>query len=104
MLLFSSKMDLNKHIITNGEKPFHSNGYAVVASGDRIGSTSSVSFNQRRAIDQNRRVINGYHQSSIGSKYGEMRAKTISDIKITKPNIQTSRFAEPAGRKYNPFS
>jgi len=73
-------MDLNKHIITNDtSRPFHSNGYAQVAVGNRVGSASSETFLQRQQIDRSRQIIKGYNRSAIGSSYGALRAKPVSN-------------------------
>lgn len=67
-------MDINKHIIkVNDEEIFHSSGYAQVASGNNLGSTSSVTFNQRLQVEKNRSVIGSYRHSSIGGLYDRPR-------------------------------
>lgn len=102
-------MDLNKHIITNDtNKPFHSNGYAQIAVGNRVGSTSSKSFLQRQQIDYNRQIINGYNRSTIGSSYGTLRAKPVStgtDVSrsMARP-MSISRPVVSPPPKYNPFA
>ena len=104
--------DMNKHIFkTDDNKPFHSNGYAVVASGDRIGSTSSTSFNQRLNIDRNRRIVNNYHLSSLGgyqvlgsTPTPGIRAIERASLPLRQANQTTGRFNEPSSRKYNPYA
>lgn len=84
-------MDLNKHIVTSDtNKPFHSSGYAQVATGNRLGSVANVSFNQRQQIDRNRRTIAGYNRSVIGSTYGALRAKPV----ITKDTASRTTVAQ----------
>jgi hypothetical protein len=79
-------MDLNKHIVSNDtNKPFHSNGYARVATGNRVGSTSSETFLQRQRIDRSRQIIKGYNRSTIGSSYGAMRARPVSQPQKYNP-------------------
>jgi len=112
-------MDLNKHIVKNDDnKPFHSNGYANVASGDRLGSTDNISFNQRQQIEYNRRVVGGYNRSAIGSAYGALRAKPVTKDMIGRTsmrqrpslqqhnnlNVGPRHFSEPMPRKYNPYA
>ena len=108
-------MDLNKHIITNDDnKPFHSNGYAQIAVGNRVGSTAAhVSFNQRQQIDRNRRIIYGYNRSAIGNTYGASRTKnnfvaekTINVIKAPSLQQQNSikNSPTPPPQRYNPFA
>lgn len=112
-------MDLNKHIVKNDDnKPFHSNGYAQVASGNRLGSTASISFDQRQQIEYNRRVIGGYNRSAIGSLRNGLRAKPIERKVAGNINVQPRsslqqhnslnagprHFSEPPSRAYNPYS
>ena len=105
-------MDLNKHIVTdvNGS-PFHSNGFACVNGGDRIGATSNITFAKRQEIEKNRRLIYGYQRSSIGSTYGVMRAAAVAPNKTAitgAAGVQSrqqfnSMNAAPI-RKYNPYA
>lgn len=110
-------MDLNKHIVKNDDdKIMHSNGYASVSRGDRIGSTGNTSFIQRRVIDNNRRVVGNYRRSIVGNAFGVLTAKQVTpgDIKLdtnlrqnnTRPvvNPGQKRFNEPSSRPYNPYS
>lgn len=113
-------MDLNKHIVKNdNNKPYHSSGYAIIAHGDRIGSTSTESFNQRQQINQERKVIDGYHRSNIGRTYGALKARSVAGDKLSIPRLNnrpnqaapyankgmpTRRFVEPNSQKYNPYA
>lgn len=115
-------MDLNKHIVTDkNNSTFHSSGFARVAGGDRIGSTSTVSFNQRLQIDKNRQLVNGYERSAIANSRGVLRAKTFNrdaaksnirgfaDRSLQQSNSAGSssiphHFSEPTSRGYNPYS
>lgn len=110
-------MDLNKHIVKNDDdKIMHSNGYASIANGDRIGSTDNTSFIQRRAIDNNRRVVGNYRRSIVGNAFGSLKAKQVTpgEIKLDtnlrqnnpRPIINSGqrRFSEPSSRPYNPYS
>ena len=112
-------MDLNRHIVKiDNAKPLHSHGYAVVASGDRVGSTSNTSFEQRQLVDLNRQLVENYGRSTIGGSHSVMRAKTVADTEINnrtvipqrslqrQPSINTgpSRFVEPPSRNYNPYA
>lgn len=111
-------MDLNKHIVTNSDnKPFHNSGFAVIANGDRLGSTSSVSFSQRQQIERSRQRVAGYQHSALGSTYGVLRAKPAArrvlnrNVRSSKPSLQQRNsiglaprhFKEPAARAYNPY-
>jgi len=112
-------MDLNKHIVNNDNcKPFHSNGYARVANGDRIGSVGNVPFSQRQNIDNNRQTVDLYKRSVVGSARGVLRAKqyirptastdtnknnnSLQQNNSAKPVIE--QFIEPSSRGYNPFA
>lgn len=109
-------MDLNKHIVKNDDnKPFHSNGFAQIASGNRVGSVGRVSFNQRQQINNNRRLVYGYSRSTIGNTYSALRPKPIVNSTGNPqvgPSLQQHnslpvsppRFIEPAVRKYNPYA
>jgi len=112
-------MDLNKHIvINNNRKPFHSNGYARIANGDRIGSVGNTSFNQRQYIDNNRQTVDLYKRSVVGSSRGVLRAKRYArpamatDLSINNNSLQQNnsvkpvvkQFIEPNSRGYNPFA
>lgn len=100
-------MDLNKHIVTDDDnKPFHSNGYARVAVGNRVGATSAESFSQRQQMERNRRLIYGYNRSAIGNAYGVLRAKpVISNNIINKVSTQSlQRQNNPPSRHYDPFA
>ncbi len=111
-------MDLNNHIVKpDDDKPFHSNGYAVVAQGNQIGSTASISFEQRQLIDRNRKIIDNYHRSAIGGTYGALRAKPVAEHQIDRSTIRRGqslgqrpglssqkRFSEPQSRTYNPYA
>jgi len=67
-------MDLNKHIYKSSDsRVFHSNGYAAVENNNSFGSTSNVPFEQRRQIDQNRKAVPGYRNSSLGNSYSQAR-------------------------------
>ncbi len=73
-------MDLSKHVITNNNRnSLHSNEFAVIANGNRFGSTSDVTFGQRKKIDQNRQSVGIYHRSSIGNSYADNRAIPVNN-------------------------
>ncbi|NCQ53949.1 hypothetical protein COV88_02660 [Candidatus Saccharibacteria bacterium CG11_big_fil_rev_8_21_14_0_20_41_19] len=110
---------MNNHIVKPDDdgKPFHSHGYAVVAHGDQIGSTTSISFEQRQLIDRNRRIIDNYQRSTIGGKYGELRAKAVINKDLNRSSIRQRgalqqpgkiagprRFSEPQSRTFNPYA
>ena len=110
-------MDLNSHIVKNDDnKPFHSSGFAQVATGNRIGSVGGDSFSRRQQIDRERRLVYGYNRSAIGGAYGVLRAKSITgsparvlgEIKLQQYNSISSKlpktFSEPPARTFNPFA
>lgn len=107
-------MNLNKlNQAENNEKPFHSNGYAIVANGNNIGSVNNISFERRLNIDRNRQKIGPYRRSIVGSQYSSLRAKQSENsnkVNATQSKSLESRsalnrrFVEPARRNYNPFA
>ena len=108
-------MDLNKHIVTNDNyKPFHSNGFAQIANGDRVGSAGRATFEQRQIIDRNRQMISGYQRSTIGTVYGVSRPKSVIDSshninKNQQPtqqpnNIGRQQFNSSPSQSYNPYA
>lgn len=89
-------MKIRKRFMTHNKDDFlHSNGYARVAGGGRIGSASTESFEKRLQIDNNRRIVGRYRSSTIGNPYGAMRAKSVdnssSDSIITKPEPNSNK-------------
>ena len=81
---------MNKHIVkTDDNQPFHTSGYAQVANGNRVGAVSTMSFERRQQIDQNRQKIGDYRRSTIGRATSEFRPKiVISPISAsTKPSL-----------------
>lgn len=104
------------------EKPFHSSGYAEIANGTSIGSSSVQPFRERYHIEQNRRHVGRYGQSHLANvpfqqerrplpgdgnssritaRRGDLASKPI----VIPPRVggQGPRFSEPHGRPYNPF-
>jgi hypothetical protein len=98
-------LDLNKHIVKNDDnKPFHSNGFARIAVGNRVGSVGSMSFSRRQQIDRDRRLVYGYNRSAIGSNYGELRAKPSLQQHNSQPVLVPQRPVSPSPQSYNPFA
>lgn len=91
-------MDLNKYIVKNdGNRPFHSSGYARVANGDNVGSTSDITFNQRLEIDHNRRLVGSYKRSLIGSATVIPRIRSVSRQPVKHPRpVRTVKRPVPA--------
>jgi len=110
-------MDLNKYITTNDNAShLHSNGYAKVAYGDRVGSTTTESFGRRQQINSTRQLIKSYHRSAIGNSYSAVRAKPVlADTNRPlgvngRPSIQqynaggSIRATSPKPQNYNPYA
>lgn len=92
-------MDLNKHIVTDDSGVFHSNGYARVAN-DGIGATDPTSFEKRQLVEYNRRLVNNYRRSAIGSMRSGMGAKPITpDLNSRQLHVN-----ERPPRQYNPYA
>jgi len=104
--------DMNKHIVkADDNQPFHTSGYAQIATGNRIGSVSTISFEQRQKIELNRQKIAGYNRSAIGRSCGALRAKSVTDTNVTNRNAINQRSTTPTNQpvstprvKYDPFA
>ena len=121
-------MSINKFVHNNDEKPFHSSGYAEAAHGDKIGSTTHQTFEQRMRIEKNRSTIRQYRDSLVArerdahhrhrkkdkfhreapilntrqaANAGEQNITSIPDTGAGAPNRQA--FREPPTRGYNPY-
>ncbi len=72
-------LDLNKVIVPDENKSeFHTNMFAKAANGNRVGSTSELTFEQLRQRDMKRKIIGSYQSSSIGNAYSALRAKPVA--------------------------
>jgi hypothetical protein len=95
---------------------FHSSAYAQEAQGDRLGSTSAGSFNERLHLERNRRSVRSYRESAIGagtpSKYHDdvraLRRGAIAPMPrqggAAAPAPKPGGFREPPSRPYNPYA
>lgn len=102
-------MDLNNHIVTNYDAPFHSNGFAQVASGNHIGSTIGVSIEQRKRVDFNRQPINQNRRSVIGNDFEIARINRLNLTSFASKRQDRSaynarRFADPSARSHSIFN
>ncbi len=104
-------MDLNKYIVKNDDtKPFHSSGFAKIASGDRLGSTASISFEQRQRIERDRRFVGSYQRSAIGQSKIQLPARRTIRLKpVNAPLGRQSRSPQIRAAKlpirhYDPFA
>lgn len=105
-------MDLDKSIKNSKKRLFHSNGYASISAGDRLGSATHESFGARQQVERNRSVVMGYGRSSIGVGYNnKTHTKSIRNHINVNPRSdiisarKTNKIAQPrAARKYDPYS
>jgi hypothetical protein len=104
-------LDLNKHIVkADDSKPFHTSGYAVAANGNSIGSVSTVSFEKRLQIDQNRQKIGNYSRSAIANNYQLARPRQViassrNNLSVGPRVVQKLNNAPTAKpQSYNPYS
>lgn len=83
-------LDLNNHVVVDENKNhFHSNGFATVANGNRVGAVSNISFGRRRQIEQNRRVVDSYRSSNIGNlRNGSFAQPVTSNIPTSNSSNQ----------------
>lgn len=66
---------------TQGLDSFHSNGFASVANDSKTVVSVPDSFSQRRKLDSDRRVVDGYRFSNMGRTFAGLRAKPFGDNK-----------------------
>lgn len=115
-------MDMNKHLVKEDDsKPVHSSGFAQVASGDRIGSTSTTSFSERQKIEAARKYIQNYRSSLLANHREAAKSVALSEregtlrvperegmrnykIRLNAPKKMEHRFVEPKPRMYDPFA
>lgn len=111
-------MDMNKHIVKNddeGATPFHTHGFAKVASGNNLGAVSTTSFNERIQIESSRKLVGDYKRSALGSAHNLARPKVVrSSVARSGINLRSSPrrgggvpargFREPPSRGYNPYA
>jgi hypothetical protein len=126
-------MKISKFVNDPNAKPFHSSGYAEVANGDAMGSTSSQSFEQRQRIDRNRQAIGRYRESAVARvhrnefHHTSSAGRPVADASAATPQslrqqqnarggslrpapganatpIARPAFREPTSRGYNPYS
>lgn len=118
-------MNISK-FVNDADKPFHSSGFAEVANGSQMGATSAESFDRRYQVDQNRKLVQKYRDSSlartvvnrdIAGQRTDDSATQSQPSQTTKSSrqgfnatsapklvIPPRRFSEPKGRNYNPFN
>ena len=66
-------MGLNIKLIKHFDKTStsdvaHSSGYANAQSGSNFGAASTETFTQRRAVEENRQVVQGYNQAMVAQR------------------------------------
>lgn len=91
---------------------FHSTGYAEIAHGSSIGSSSAESFGQRRHINRTRQSVRRYGDSMIagGSMREAARPHFEANVPRTsarvplRPTQPRRSFTEPPTRGYNPYN
>lgn len=110
-------MNIQKFINNNssGEKIFHSNAYARVASGSSIGSVANESFGQRLHTHRNRQTVRRYGDSLIGrgdaNSAPHVARQSVAPRRSNVPQPQRGNatpkirpsFNEPSTRGYNPY-
>jgi len=104
-------MKPNKFTNDLNDATLHTNGFAEAAGG-LFGATSNETFDQRKQLEQNRRLVRGYRDSLVGRGYGgerpAARIPTRPSSPIARPSRQaqnaTPTFREPPARGYNPYA
>jgi hypothetical protein len=91
-------MAISKRLIKINERPFHTSAYAQTVNAGRVGATSTVSFERRQQIEQNRQKVGGYRHSSLGRTVSEFKPKTITNLTVSIPTTPAE-----ASKPYNPY-
>ena len=78
----------------------HSSGQAKSAVGRRLGSTSSISFEQRKKIENKRRTIRSYGQSKIALRGVSRNSRLVIPQDIAK--IEARDYLKGVMNKNNP--
>ena len=81
------------------ERPFHTSVYAQTVNAGHVGAASTVSFERRQQIEQNRQKIGGYRNSSLGRAAGEFKPKTAINSILSSPKAPAEK-----PKPYNPYS
>ncbi len=92
---------------SDASKIFHSNAYARVANGNRMGATAPVSFGSRMDVHRNRQAVRHYGTSFIGRGTVQPYAREVPPLPSREGPVVPARphtsFHEPPTR-YNPYS
>ena len=104
-------MKPNKFTNDLNNASIHTSGFAEAADGS-FGASSNESFDQRKQLEQNRRLVRGYRDSLVGRAYGERppaRVPARPSLSATNPgrqaqNAASPSFREPPSRGYNPYA
>ena len=77
------------------ENVIHSSAYANAQNADRMGTTDSMSFSQRMAIESNRKIVRSYRDSKIVNETSTGKSKATQysaseDRFLNKSNDSTS--------------
>lgn len=82
----------------------HSSAYANAQNADRMGTTDSMSFSRRMAIEGNRKIVRSYRDSKIVNETSTGKSKAVQysaseDKFLNKPNDSASmqRATRPTG-------
>jgi hypothetical protein len=94
--------DVSKRLIKLDDRPFHTSGYAQVANGSRVGAVSTMSFERRQQIDQNRQRVGGYQRSAIGMS-GNYQKPKPAVTNTASSQVHNSPTEQPMGR-YDPYA
>jgi len=84
-------MKISKFLNDPNDKPFHTSGYAEIAHGGAIGSTSSQSYQQRTRIDRNRQSIQKYRDSLIAQTHAHRNTHPQIDLTTSTAHAPLSR-------------
>lgn len=87
-------MDLNDKIVKDeNDSAFHSNGFATVSNGARVGAASTETFEQRKRRELHRTIISGYQTSNIGRPFAaaaQAKPVPLSSAQAQQPDASQS--------------
>lgn len=77
---------------------FHSSGYAQEAQGDLIGATSPETFERRRDVERQRRLVQRYRDSRIGQARNQTRPQFQPEF-LKKQNVSKAQQSLPLSKR-----
>lgn len=105
---YNSGMEVSKlvtdYAIKHEDKSefLHSSGYAKAQSGENFGAASTASFEARKALNEQRKYVQGYKNSQIGAaRYTGLKPEPYHPEKTAKPEPASKNVAPERPLCYN---